>query len=193
MDGEPTFFTQLEFREWLEKNHDKVTEFWLGYYKVGTGKPSLTWSQSVDEALCFGWIDGLRKTVDKDSYKIRFTPRKPTSIWSAVNIRKMKELQELGLMKPSGLAAFAKRDEKKSAIYSFEQEDLSFPKLLETQLKANKAAWDFYQKQAPSYKKSVIHWLTSAKQEATIKKRMGDLIEDSANGRKVKPFRPLGK
>src|SRR6187549_476911 len=123
LNVQPTFFaTQSDFRKWLEKNHSKATELFVGFYKVDSGKPSMTWSESVDQAICFGWIDGVRKSIDKDSYFIRFTPRKPTSIWSAINIKKVEELTKQGLMQPAGLASFEKRTEGKSRIYSFEQE-----------------------------------------------------------------------
>jgi uncharacterized protein YdeI (YjbR/CyaY-like superfamily) len=118
-----TFFAkQSEFRKWLDKNHKKETELLVGFYKINSGKPSMTWSQSVDEALCFGWIDGVRKSIDKDSYQIRFTQRKPTSIWSAVNIKKIEELTKQGLMQPAGLVSFENRKENKSKIYSYENE-----------------------------------------------------------------------
>src|SRR6476619_3513385 len=124
----PTFFSApSHFRKWLKKNHSKATELLVGFYKVGSGKPSMTWSQSVDEALCFGWIDGVRKSIDIDSYQIRFTQRKSTSIWSAVNIKKMEELTKAGLMQPAGLESFAKRTESKSRIYSHEKEEEEFP------------------------------------------------------------------
>src|SRR5436190_15451849 len=133
----PTFFEkQSDFRKWLQKNHKRETELLVGFYKVGSGKPSMTWSQSVDEALCFGWIDGVRKSIDKDSYQIRFTHRKPTSIWSAINIKKIEELTKKGLMQPAGLASFEKRVESRSKIYSYEKEPAeltqSFKKLFKT-------------------------------------------------------------
>src|SRR5918993_5745637 len=119
----PTFFAkQSDFRKWLQKNHKKETQLLVGFYKVGSGKPSMTWSQSVDEALCFGWIDGVRKSINEHSYSIRFTPRKPTSIWSAINIAKMDKLLKQGLVKPAGLASFNLRKESRSRIYSHERE-----------------------------------------------------------------------
>src|SRR5687767_6119714 len=137
-----TFFaTQSEFRKWLKKNHKKETEVLVGFYKVGSGKPSMTWSQSVDEALCFGWIDGVRRSIDKDSYQIRFTHRKPTSIWSAINIRKVEELTGKGLMQPAGLASFEKRKENKSRIYTHEIAEVKFDPTSEKEFKANKKAW----------------------------------------------------
>lgn len=194
MEGKPTFFkTPDDFRKWLEKHHEKEDELWVGYYKVNSGKPSITWPQSVDQALCYGWIDGLRKSIDEVSYKIRFTPRRPNSIWSAVNVNKIKELKEQGLMKPAGLAAFAKLEEKKSAIYSFERKTAKLPKEFQDKLKANKKAWDFFRSQAPSYRKAANHWIISAKQEATKLRRLDSLIADSENGKRVKPLRRPGE
>lgn len=182
----PIFFAkQIDFRKWLEENHERETELLVGFYKVGSGKPSITWSQSVDEALCFGWIDGVRKSIDKDSYCIRFTPRRPKSIWSAVNIKKIEELTKLGLMQPAGIAAFAKREESKSRIYAYENEPLQFSDEFEKQFEANKKAWIFFQKQAPYYRKLATKWVMSAKQEATRESRLERLISESENERKV--------
>jgi len=179
----PTFFAkQSDFRKWLQKNHKKETELLVGFYKVGSGKPSMTWSQSVDEALCFGWIDGVRKSIDKDSYQIRFTQRKSTSNWSAVNIRKIEELTKQGLMQPSGQASFENRIESKSRIYSYEKEDVELPQHFIKQFKANKKAWDYFQILAPSYRKVSTHWVMSARQETTQIKRLNQLISDSAAG-----------
>ncbi|GAB4012450.1 bacteriocin-protection protein [Spirosoma sp. KCTC 42546] len=186
----PTFFaTQAGFRDWLTENHDKATELLVGFYKVGSGKPSMTWSQSVDEALCFGWIDGVRRSVDPDSYCIRFTPRKSKSIWSAVNIAKIDELSKQGLMQPAGLAAFAKRQESKSKIYAYEQQQVSLSDEFEAAFKANELAWAYFQKQAPSYRKVAINWVMSAKQAETVSKRLNELISDSAQGQKIKSQR----
>lgn len=179
----PHFFaTQADFRKWLEKNHKTETELIVGYYKVGSGKPSMTWSQSVDEALCFGWIDGVRRSIDADSYQIRFTPRKASSIWSAVNVKKVEELTKQGLMKPAGLAAFEKLLENKSKIYSHEIGKVEFSAEFESQFKANKKAWDYFQSLAPTYKNASINWVMSAKQEATKTKRLKELIQDSESG-----------
>jgi uncharacterized protein YdeI (YjbR/CyaY-like superfamily) len=135
----PTFFAkQSDFRRWLQKNHKKETELLVGFYKVGSGKPSMTWSQSVDEALCFGWIDGVRKSIDKESYQIRFTQRKPTSIWSANNIKKIEELKKQGLMRPAGLASFEQRTENKSRIYSYEKDEEKLPQNFKKQFKKQK-------------------------------------------------------
>jgi len=155
----------------------------VGFYKINSGKQSMTWSQSVDEALCFGWIDGVRKSIDEDSYQIRFTQRKHTSIWSAVNIKKMKSLIQQGLMQPSGLASFEKRTENKSAIYSYENLEITFSPAFEKQFKADKKAWNYFQSLAPSYRKPSTNWVMSAKQEITRIKRLNELMEDSKAGK----------
>ena len=181
----PTFFTtQAEFRKWLEKNHKKEKELIVGYYKVGTNKPSITWSQSVDQALCFGWIDGIRKSIDKESYCIRFTPRRSTSIWSTINIKKVAELTIAGLMKPAGQKAFSFRSEKKSEIYSHENVATLLDKNYENIFKKHKLAWNFFMKQSPSYKKLRIHWIMSAKQEKTRQSRLEKVIEESEQEKK---------
>ncbi|MES2892247.1 MAG: YdeI/OmpD-associated family protein [Bacteroidota bacterium] len=182
----PTFFTtQLEFRKWLGKHHAKETELLVGFYKVGSGQPSMTWSQSVDEALCFGWIDGVRKSIDQQRYTIRFTPRRATSIWSAINIDKVEQLTKSGLMKPAGLDSFALRKEHKSKIYSHENEGGKLTKEFEKIFKANKKAWRFFTTQAPSYQKVMIHWITTAKQPATQLSRLNKTITESAGLKRV--------
>lgn len=187
---EPKFFpTPADWRKWLAENHDKETELVVGYYKKDTGKSSITWPESVDQALCFGWIDGIRKSIDAESYTIRFTPRKPGSNWSWVNIKRFGELAEEGLVHPTGQAAFDKRKDEKSKVYSYEQRDII--ELAEDylrQLKANKAAFEFFEAQAPSYQKSVRYWIMSAKRPETRQKRLETLIEDSANGRRIRQF-----
>ena len=175
----PTFFIdQTELRKWLIKNHKKETELLVGFYKKDSGKLNMTWSQSVDEALCFGWIDGVRKSIDENSYCIRFTPRKPTSIWSAVNIKKVEELTKQGLMQPAGLASFEKRTDNNSKIYAYEIAEVKFSADFEKQFKANKKAWDFFQSLAPSYRKLSTNWVMSAKQEVTRMRRLSKLIAD---------------
>lgn len=179
----PTFFAmQAGFRKWLQKNHKKETELVVGFYKVGSGKPSITWSQSVDEALCFGWIDGVRTSIDKDSYQIRFTPRRPGSTWSAINIQKVEALTKRGLMQPAGLEAFKKRQESRSAIYSHENEAVKLTKTFEKQFRLNKKAWAFFQALAPGYKKLSVHWVMNAKQEITRLKRLQQIIAESELG-----------
>ena len=179
----PLFFaTQDEFRQWLEANHDKESALIVGFYKVNSGKPSMTWSESVDQALCFGWIDGVKHSIDQDSYQIRFTPRKKNSIWSAVNIKKVEGLIEKGLMRNAGLVSFNHRTEDKSKIYSFENEEVKFSPELEAIFKSNIAAWDYFQSLAPTYRKPSSNWVMSAKQEATRLKRLHELIADSEKG-----------
>ncbi len=181
----PTFFSKpSEFRKWLAKNHKKKSELLVGFYKVGSNKPSMTWSESVDEALCFGWIDGVRKSIDKDSYTIRFTPRKPTSIWSAVNIAKIEKLINGKLMLPAGLASFEKRKDNKSKIYSYEKEPGKLSAAFEKKFKANKKAWSFFSSLAPSYQKLGVHRVMDAKQVKTQISRLEKLITESEAGRK---------
>lgn len=184
---EPHFFTtQHDFRKWLDKNHQKETELIVGFYKVGSGKPSMTWPESVDQALCYGWIDGVRKSFNEDSYTIRFTPRKPTSIWSAINIDKMDALIAKKLVTPAGLAAYQKRTENRSRVYSHERtEDAQLSAEMEKAFKANKPAWEFFMKQAPYYRKTVIHLIVSAKQEKTQQSRFEKLLTASADGKRI--------
>ena len=182
----PIFFTdQTEFRKWLEKNHQSETELLVGFYKVNTGKPSMTWSQSVDQALCFGWIDGIRKKVDEEGYCIRFTPRKPDSTWSKINIAKVEELTGKGLMHPSGIEAFNKKKENNSGIYSFENEIKDLPEEYAEIFKKNIVAWEFYMTQPPSYRRTITHWVLSAKQEQTRISRLEKLIAESSRHKKL--------
>lgn len=179
----PIFFAkQSEFRKWLKENHKKETELVVGFYKVDSGIPSMTWSQSVDEALCFGWIDGVRKSIDKDSYQIRFTRRRPGSFWSAVNLKKIEELTQKGLMQPAGIECFQNRKSEKSGTYTYENEAVKLSPQFEKQLKSNKIAWKYFQSLAPSYKKSSTNWVMSAKQEATRLKRFNQLLADCEKG-----------
>ena len=183
----PKFFkTPAAFHKWLAANHARSKELWVGFYKKNSGKPSIDWPQSVDEALCFGWIDGLRKSIDEESYKIRFSPRKSGSIWSAVNIRNVERLIEEKRMQAAGMKAYEARKENRSGIYSYEQRS---PELIEPylgKLKRNKAAWRFFQAQPPSYRKVMNWWVVSAKQEGTRLKRIQKLIDESAQGRRMR-------
>jgi uncharacterized protein YdeI (YjbR/CyaY-like superfamily) len=181
-----TFFkTQEDFRKWLERHHEKETELIVGFYKVDSGKPSMSWSQSVDQALCFGWIDGVRKSIDKESYSIRFTPRRNTSNWSAINIKKIEDLTKTGLMKPAGLKAFSLRKESKSEIYSYENDTTFLDSNYEIQFRENKNAWDFFLKQAPSYRKAIMRWIMSAMQERTRQSRLEKTIKESEQQKRV--------
>jgi uncharacterized protein YdeI (YjbR/CyaY-like superfamily) len=176
----PVFFkSQADFRKWLEKNHNTETELLVGYHKVNTGKPSLTWSQSVDQALCFGWIDGIRRSIDEERYCIRFTPRKKSSNWSRVNINKVEELKKKGLMTQSGLDLFNNRKDAGSGTYSFEKEPAKLDENYVSLFMENKTAWGFFNRQPPSYRKPVIHWIMSAKQETTRLNRLNKLITKS--------------
>jgi uncharacterized protein YdeI (YjbR/CyaY-like superfamily) len=182
----PKFFrTSADFRRWLEENHATATELWVGFYKRDSGKPSITWPESVDQALCFGWIDGIRKRVDKISYKIRFTPRRRSSIWSAINIKRAEELARQKRMRPAGLKAFAARIENKSGIYSYEQRTTELAEPYATHLKKNKAAWNFFGMQPPSYRKMIGWWIVSAKKEETRMARLAKLISESAKGKRL--------
>ena len=174
-----------EFRKWLEKNHDKETELFVGFYKVGSGLHGIRWSDAVDQALCFGWIDSVMRPIDKEKYALRFTPRKPNSIWSAVNIKKVAVLTEQGLMMPAGIAAFSKRTNERSAIYNFENEAKELDPELENIFRSNKQAWDFFSRQPPGYKKLSIYRIMSAKQEKTRISRLQKLIDASAEAKRI--------
>lgn len=181
-----TFFkTQDDFREWLEINHEKETELIVRFYKVKSGKPSMNWSQSVDQALCFGWIDGIRKSMDEESYSIRFTPRKNTSNWSEINIKKVEELTRAGLMKPAGMKAFSFRKESKSGIYSYENEAESFDYQDEKLFRENEKAWEFFMKQTPSYRKAVVRWINSAVQKITRQSRLEKTIKQCEKQKRI--------
>jgi uncharacterized protein YdeI (YjbR/CyaY-like superfamily) len=182
----PEFFqTPADFRTWLEKNHATATELWVGFYKKDSGKRSITWPESVDQALCFGWIDGIRKRVDENSYQIRFTPRQRGSIWSATNIKRAKELVSQKQMRPAGLKAFAARIENKSGIYSYEQRSTELSQPYAKLLKKNKTASNFFKQQPPSYRKMISWWIISAKKEETRMARLVKLISESAKGKRL--------
>jgi uncharacterized protein YdeI (YjbR/CyaY-like superfamily) len=182
----PHFFeTPAAFRIWLAKNHSSASELLVGFYKKDSGKPSITWPESVDQALCFGWIDGVRRRIDDVSYSIRFTPRKKTSTWSAINIARVAELTKLGLMQPAGLRAFEHRREDKSAIYAYENAVRTLDAPDEKRFRANKKAWQFFNAQPPGYRRQCIYWVTSAKKEETRARRLATLIDDSANERRL--------
>lgn len=184
---DPVFFTsQGAFNDWLE-DHPEASEVWVGYFRKSTGRASLTWSASVDVALCFGWIDGVRKSIDEHSYKIRFTPRKSKSVWSAVNVKKVNELIELGKMRPAGLHMFHNRTDANG--YSSEDRNVTLSKAYEEQIRANEPAWAFLSNLAPSYRRDSIWWVMSAKKEETRIKRLGILIVSSEAGLKIPNLR----
>jgi len=195
MPPRPTFFpTPAGFRTWLEAHHHKLREQLVGFHKKSSGKPSITWPESVEVALCFGWIDGVRRSIDETSYTIRFTPRRPTSTWSAVNIKRVQQLKKTGLMHPAGLKAFAARSAKKSGIYSYEQrKSAKFTREQEKQFRANKSAWEFFRSQAPWYQRVTTYWVISAKKEETKLKRLSVRIDHSQNRRTLPQLRLVKK
>ena len=188
----PIFFAApIDLRKWFEKNYDKEVELLIGYHKKASGKPSITWPESVNEALCFGWIDGVRKGVSDTVYTVRFTPRKPGSNWSATNIKYAEDLIKKGLMQPAGIKAYEARKTEKSGIYSYEQRSVGqLEEAYETKFKANKKAWEYFQATAPSYQKAATWWVVSAKQEGTKIRRLEQLINDSEQGKPVPPLTP---
>jgi uncharacterized protein YdeI (YjbR/CyaY-like superfamily) len=189
---EPTFFaTPEDFRAWLEAHHDTAPELLVGFHKKGSGRPSITWPESVDQALCFGWIDGVRRRIDDDSYSIRFTPRKERSNWSAVNVRRVGELIELGLMRPAGVAAFERRSDDRTAIYSYEQRKTAkLDAAQERRFKTNPEAWQWFQARPAGYRRTAAYWVISAKRPETRERRLEQLIEDSAAGRTIRSLTP---
>jgi uncharacterized protein YdeI (YjbR/CyaY-like superfamily) len=190
----PTFFkTPADFRQWFAKHHDKEQELLVGFYKRDSGKASITWPESVDEALCFGWIDGIRRSLDEIIYTIRFTPRRARSVWSAVNIKRAGELATQGRMQPAGFTAFAARKENRSGIYSYEQRSAELPEEYRRVVKKNKAAWKFFEEQPPSYRKAANWWVLSAKKEETKLKRLDKLIDYSAQQQTIPQFTVIKK
>jgi uncharacterized protein YdeI (YjbR/CyaY-like superfamily) len=172
------------FRAWLEKNHARVSELWVGMYNQRSGKKSITYKEALDEALCFAWIDGVRKSVDEATYTVRFTPRKTKSYWSKVNLKRMGELIKLGRVEAPGLAAHRRR-ERKSARYSFENAEKKLDSKSERAFRANPAGWEFFSAQAPWYRRTASFWVISAKKEETRNRRLQTLIRDSENGRRI--------
>jgi uncharacterized protein YdeI (YjbR/CyaY-like superfamily) len=187
---EPTFFaTPEDFRAWLQEHHETESELPVGFHKKGSGRPSITWPESVDQALCFGWIDGVRRRIDDASYSIRFTPRKQRSTWSAINVKRVGELTELGLMRPAGIAAFERRTDDRTGIYSHERsEAAAFEPEQERSFKANERAWAWFQAQPAGYRRTATHWVISAKRPETRERRLQQLIADSAAQRTVAPL-----
>lgn len=185
--SEPLFFEDPSaFYEWLREHHDKETEVWIGFHRKKFGKPTIAWSEAVDQALCWGWIDGIRKSIDDVSYMNRFTPRKPTSNWSAVNLAKVEELEKRGLMQPPGRAAFERRRTDRTAIYSYEQrKNPAFTPEQLAEFQAEAAAWEFFSAQPPYYRRTATYWVISAKREETRARRLRRLIEDSEAGRRL--------
>jgi uncharacterized protein YdeI (YjbR/CyaY-like superfamily) len=189
---EPTFFaTPDEFRAWLQEHHAAESELLVGFHKKGSGRPSITWPQSVDQALCFGWIDGVRRSIDDASYSIRFTPRKPRSTWSAVNVRRVGDLTAQGLMHPAGVAAFERRSDDRTATYAYEQRQAAtLDPEQERRFRADERAWAWFQAQAPSYRRTATYWVISAKRGETRQRRLEQLISDSAAARPIPSLTP---
>lgn len=187
------FPTPADFRAWLERHHGTARELWVGYRKKGSGEVNVTWAQSVDEALCFGWIDGIRKSLDERSYTNRFTPRKLGSVWSATNIGRVEELTREGRMQPAGLAAFAARRENRSGIYTYEQGLVDLPPEFAADLAANSRAAEFFASRPASYRKAAVWWVISAKLETTRRKRLATLVGLSAAGERLPQFIPTPK
>ena len=190
----PTFFSTPEkFREWLEQNHDRASELLLGFHKKSSGKKSVTYAEALDEALCFGWIDGVRKNLDETSYTIRFTPRKPRSIWSNVNVRHVERLKKEGRMHAAGLETYARRDPERTGIYAFENDPKKLSPAYEKTFRQNKKAWKFFEEMAPSLKRVSIYWIMSAKKEETRLRRLKHVIENSEKGVKSGVLEPKAK
>jgi uncharacterized protein YdeI (YjbR/CyaY-like superfamily) len=176
------FSLPAQFRQWLEQNHDSASELLVGFHKKSSGKKSITYAEALDEALCFGWIDGVRGNLNETSYTIRFTPRKPKSIWSLVNVRHVERLKKEGRMQPAGLEAYARRDPKRTGIYAFENAPRELSPTYEKIFRENKKAWEFFEKQPPYSKRTTIHWIMSAKKEETQVRRLKQVIENSEQG-----------
>lgn len=182
----PKFFRDSDqLRAWLARHHASRSELWVGLYRKGSGRPSITWPELVDQLLCFGWIDGVRKSVDEKSYANRVTPRRRGSTWSAINLKRARELIDLGLMEPAGRAAYDARDEAKTNQYSFERDQVSLTPEYEAMFRKNRKAWRFFESQPPGYRKTATWWVMSAKREETRQRRLDVLISDSANGERI--------
>jgi uncharacterized protein YdeI (YjbR/CyaY-like superfamily) len=189
-EPKPIFFTSpQEFYDWLEEHHETETEVYVGFYKTHTGKRAMSWSESVDQALCFGWIDGRANSIDDDRYMQRFTPRRPGSNWSKINVEKVAKLKEAGLMRPAGIAAFERRSEDGTGVYSYEGAAEGLPPDYDKRLRANHAAAEYFDSRPPSYRRTAIYLVMRAKREETRLRRLDRLIEDSAAGRDIKELR----
>src|SRR3954468_353577 len=186
-----TFFTSpRELREWFDANHETASELWLGSYKKSSGKPSVSWSDAVDEALCVGWIDSVRYSLDAERSAQRFTPRRPGSNWSAINVAKIAEPRAAGRLRPAGEGAYAKRREDRTAVYSFERrEDAALTPEEEARFRANEPAWAWFSARPPSFRKQSLHWVVAVKRPETRQAHLETLIEASAAGRAIPPMR----
>ena len=191
--GDVHFFASTdELRDWFDANHETAEELWLGYYKKASGRPTITWSDAVDEALCVGWIDSVRYSLDDERSAQRFTPRRKGSVWSAINVGKVADLTKQRRMRPAGVAAYEARDPERTAIYSYEREAASLTDDELERLRANPAAWEDWDRRPPSYKRAVTSWITSAKKAETRARRLEALIDASASNKPVGPMRPPG-
>jgi uncharacterized protein YdeI (YjbR/CyaY-like superfamily) len=190
IDRVSVFRGAADFRRWLEKHHDSASELWVGYYKKGVPKTSITYPEAVDQALCFGWIDGIGQRISDEVYANRFTPRRRGGNWSAVNIAKVTAFEKAGLMHPAGLRAFVQRDQRKDAPYSYENRPHDLPAQAAARMRGNPEAWRYWEAQTASYRRAATWWIVSAKQEATRERRLATLIEDSAAHRPIKPLTP---
>ena len=191
---EPIYFeTPDAFRDWLAEHHETADDVLVGFHRKATGKPSMTWAESVDEALCYGWIDGKTKRVDEERWAIRFTPRRIGSNWSLVNVRNVERLIGEGRMRPAGLRAYEARKASRTGQYSYENRPHDLPEPYASEFRRHVAAWDFFQSQAPSYRRTATYWVISAKQEATRSRRLSTLIDDSQAGRRVAALTPPGR
>lgn len=187
---DPLFFADpAELRSWLEQNHQRCDVQWIGFYKKATGIPSITWPESVDQALCFGWIDGLRKSIDDQRYMIRFTPRRKRSHWSTKNLKRMPELLEAGQVHEAGRAVYESRDRKKERLASYEQKQVALPDQYQDRIRANPTAWEYFEASPPSYRKQVTWWIVSAKRESTRLRRLQVLIDACEDGTVIPPMR----
>jgi uncharacterized protein YdeI (YjbR/CyaY-like superfamily) len=185
-----TFFASADrFRRWLVDHHTTARVLWVGFHRKASGRGGITYPEALDEALCFGWIDGLRQRVNGSRYKVRFTPRKPGSTWSLVNTKRARELKKLGRLHASGLKAFAARDPRRTGVYSFENDARKLSPEYERRLRANPRAWKFFRSQAPWYQRTSSFWVMSAKREVTREHRLARLIEDSACGQPIPPLK----
>lgn len=184
------FRTSADLRRWLERNHDKARELWIGFYRKDSGKGGITYAEALDEALSYGWIDGIRKKIDDVSFTNRFTPRKKNSIWSNVNIRHIARLTREGRMMPPGLAAYNAKDERRAGVYSFEREKAELEPAMKTRFRKNPKAWKFFDSQPPYYRKLAAWYVISAKRDETREKRLSDLIACSAKQTRLPPFTP---
>ena len=182
------FETPAELRAWFEANHESATQLWLGYHRKRTGRPSVTWQEVVDQELCFGWIDSVRYSLDGDRSAQRITPRRSGSVWSAINIKRFQELEQMGMVHPNGRAAFDKRDEARSRIYSYENRSRGFDAATEAAFRKNRTAWKFFEAQAPSYRRTASFWVMSAKRDETKKRRLEKLIATSRAAQRLAPF-----